>query len=261
MTASPLRRWAMLVVANEVLNGNTRDANLQNVARHLSPYDARIIEARVVEDVHNEIVSAVDHLRERYEHVIVSGGLGPTHDDITAECIAGAFCVKRLEHPEAVRQLQSFYERRQATARKEGKDPTKLELNEHRLKMALLPEGAVVIENIMGAAPGFTIGNVSAFPGIPRELNPMIEKFLLSLSKSHSLGPSKFEKLEIRTGMGEGKIGPILKATASEYPAAQLGVYPLDEGPGATVRILAPRDLLQRLKRQVERALEVAEAG
>ncbi|HSK39399.1 MAG TPA: competence/damage-inducible protein A, partial [Arenibaculum sp.] len=153
---------AVIVIGNEILSGRTQDANLGYMARRLTELGIRLREARVIADDPDEIVAAVNALRSRYDHVFTTGGIGPTHDDITSGCVAKAFGVELERNAEAVRRLEAHYG-----------DPSML--NAARLRMAEIPVGATLIDNPVSAAPGFRIGNVHVLAGVPSIMRAMFD--------------------------------------------------------------------------------------
>src|SRR5690625_202860 len=154
---------AMLVIGDEILSGRTRDANAHHLAREMTRIGVDLIEIRMIADDHAAIIAAVNELRARADHLFTSGGIGPTHDDITADAIAAAFGVE-IDIREDARVLLDAHYRR-----------TDHELNAARLRMARIPEGARLIENPVSAAPGFTIGNVHVLAGVPEIFRAMLE--------------------------------------------------------------------------------------
>ena len=152
---------AVLVIGNEILSGRTKDANLGYLATELTAIGVRLTEARVVADVPEAIVKAVNELRAQYDYVFTTGGIGPTHDDITAECVAKAFGVALIKDPRAVRLLTNHY--------------GEANLTEARLRMAHVPEGATLVDNPVSTAPGFQIGNVFVLAGVPAICRAMFD--------------------------------------------------------------------------------------
>src|SRR3954451_19193777 len=152
----------LLVIGNEVLSGRTRDANIQFLATHLGERGIPLREVRIIPDVPETIISTVNEVRAKFDYVFTTGGIGPTHDDITSECIARAFGVKWVLHEEARRRLAAGY-------------ANPADLNEARLRMAHVPEGAVLIDNPVSRAPGFQIGNVFVMAGVPRIMQAMFD--------------------------------------------------------------------------------------
>lgn len=207
MTETRIVTAAVLVIGDEILSGRTKDANMGFLAERLAELGIRLREARVVPDVPEEIIAAVNALRARYDHVFTTGGIGPTHDDITAECVARAFGVPLLRHPEAVRRLEAHYEAGQ--------------LNEARLRMANVPEGGVLIDNPVSAAPGFRIGNVHVMAGVPRIMQAMFDGIAPSLA-----GGDKVLSRTVTCDLGEGVIAAGLGAIAAVYPELSVGSYP-----------------------------------
>src|SRR5262245_54662717 len=152
---------AVLLIGNEILSGRTKDANLNYLATELNAIGVRLLEARVVADVPEAIIKAVNDLRAAYDYVFTTGGIGPTHDDITSECVAKAFRVPLIKDPRAVRLLTNHY--------------GEANLTEARLRMAHVPEGATLVENPVSTAPGFQIGNVFVLAGVPSICRAMFD--------------------------------------------------------------------------------------
>ena len=150
---------ALLIIGNEILSGRTQDANLAFLAQELNEAGIQVREVRVVPDEETEIVAAVNALRAKFDHLFTTGGIGPTHDDITSACVAKAVGRPLIRHPEAERRLLAYY------------PPEKV--NPARMKMADTPEGAELIDNPVSVAPGFTIENVHVLPGVPSILQAM----------------------------------------------------------------------------------------
>ena len=203
-------RAALLLIGNELLSGRTRDANLAHLAARLGTRGIRVAEARVVADVPDVIVRAVNALRAEHDLLFTTGGIGPTHDDITADCIARAFGVPIGVHPEARARLEAFWDAR-------GVVP-----NEERLRMARIPEGATLIDNDVSAAPGFRIGNVLVMAGVPRIMQSMLEHVLPTLPS----GPLVHAASVVVGGLGEGDIARPLRELQERFPAIDLGSYP-----------------------------------
>jgi molybdenum cofactor synthesis domain-containing protein len=198
---------ALLIIGNEILSGRTQDANLAYIALGLNEVGVRLKEVRVVPDDEREIIDAVNALRARFTYVFTTGGIGPTHDDITAECIAKAFGVRLLRDPRAVEMLK-----RQIAPEN---------LNEARLRMANIPEGADLIENPVSRAPGFRIGNVHVMAGIPRIMQAMFDGVKGSLK-----GGRKMLSQTIDVYTGEGAIAAGLTEIQNARPAVEIGSYP-----------------------------------
>lgn len=204
-TTSPTA--AVLIIGNEILSGRTQDANLAHVARKLAAIGVRLAEARVVPDIEEEIIAAVHALRTRYTYVLTTGGIGPTHDDITTDCIAKAFGLAVVEHPEARARLAAY--------------STKTPLTSARLRMARIPEGASLIDNGVSAAPGFRVENVYVMAGIPNIMQAMLEAVLPTLAH----GPA-YASASVAGFVAESMIAEGLAAVAGRYPQLDIGSYP-----------------------------------
>jgi molybdenum cofactor synthesis domain-containing protein len=208
MTASDTVTACVVVIGNEVLSGRTRDANLQFLAAGLGEIGVRVAEARVIPDDRAVIVATVNACRARFDYVFTTGGIGPTHDDITAACIAEAFGVPLERNAEAVAMLRSHYE-----------NPA--DLNEARLKMADIPAGAVLIENPVSKAPGFQLGNVFVLAGIPRIVEAMFGSLKHRLS-----GGAPLLSRTISAHLVEGALAPGLSALQDRFADVEVGSYP-----------------------------------
>ncbi|MFB9149273.1 competence/damage-inducible protein A [Roseovarius ramblicola] len=200
---------AMLVIGDEILSGRTRDANMHHLARELTRVGIDLAEVRVVHDDAAAIVAAVRALSEAFDTVFTSGGIGPTHDDITAEAVARAFDTPIGIRGDARAILAAHYEAR-------GQD-----LNEARLRMARIPEGATLIDNPISAAPGFTLGNVHVMAGVPSIFEAMLASVLPTLTGG---APVLSQSYEVRRG--EGDIAAPLADLAARYPELSIGSYP-----------------------------------
>ena len=203
---------AMLVIGDEILSGRTRDANMHHLACELTAYGIDLKEARVVPDEADVIVAAVNDLRARYTHVFTSGGIGPTHDDITADCIAQAFSVGIDVRADAKSILAEAYPNGEA------------DLTDARLRMARIPDGASLIDNSVSKAPGFTVENVHVMAGVPRIFAAMLEWLLPQLDAG---APMISET--IRADLVESQIAGPLGEVAKAYPMLSLGSYPFYE--------------------------------
>lgn len=200
---------AMLVIGDEILSGRTRDSNTHFLAQELTRIGISLREVRVVADVHADIVDAVRALSARYAHVFTSGGIGPTHDDITAEAVAEAMGVKIGHRADAMALLQAHYDR------------SGLPFNEARQRMARIPDGATLIDNPVSTAPGFTIGNVHVMAGVPKIFEAMVASVLPKLTG----GPPLLSQT-LRVDRGEGEIAAEFGALAAEFPELSMGSYP-----------------------------------
>jgi molybdenum cofactor synthesis domain-containing protein len=200
---------AMLVIGDEILSGRTRDANMHHLAGELVGRGIRLREVRIVPDVHDRIVAAVNALRAENDHLFTSGGIGPTHDDITADAVAAAFGVAIGVREDARELLAAHYRR------------TGLELNTARLRMARIPEGAELIDNPVSAAPGFSLGNVHVLAGVPAIFQAMLAGVLPRIA-----GGAPLLSQMIDVGRGEGDIATPLADLARTYPDLSFGSYP-----------------------------------
>lgn len=200
---------ALLIIGNEVLSGRTHDKNLPHIAERLNSVGVVLAEARVIPDVPNVIVSAVRELSAAYDYVFTTGGIGPTHDDITADCVADAFGVALRIDSEAKRRLERHYEN------------SELDLNEARMRMARIPDGASLIDNPISAAPGFRIENVHVMAGVPKIMQAMLEGILPTLR-----GGRPIQSVTLRSTLPEGKVAAGLGELAEAYPDLDFGSYP-----------------------------------
>lgn len=200
---------AMLVIGDEILSGRTRDSNMHHLAGELTKHGIRLAEVRVVPDERASICEAVRALAAAYDTVFTSGGIGPTHDDITAECIAEAFGAPIGVRADARAILQAHY------------DANGLQLNDARLRMARIPDGAVLIENPISAAPGFILGNVHVMAGVPAIFEAMVASVLPRLT-----GGEPILSQSLRINIGEGEIAADLGTLAADFPDLSMGSYP-----------------------------------
>lgn len=200
---------ALLVIGDEILSGRTKDVNIGATADFCTDLGIDLKEVRVVSDETDEIVEAVNALRARYTYVFTTGGIGPTHDDITADAVARAFGVALPINDEARAMLESRWKE------------TGTEVNEARLRMARIPEGASLIVNTVSAAPGFRIGNVHVMAGVPIIMRAMLEAILPTLRAG-----KKVMSVTVKAAVGEGTIGGPLGALQEQYPDVKMGSYP-----------------------------------
>lgn len=207
---------AMLVIGDEILSGRTRDANMYHLAGALTEAGIDLTEVRVVSDQPQAIVAAVKALSQACDHVFTSGGIGPTHDDITADCIAEAFGRTIDVRDDARALLAEHYAR------------TGLELNEARLRMARIPQGAALIDNPVSVAPGFIVKNVYVMAGVPSVFQGMVATVLPTLT-----GGAPLVSATLRVDRGEGDIAKPLAALAQAHPELSIGCYPFQQKNGA----------------------------
>src|SRR5512144_362555 len=213
---------AVLVIGDEILSGRTKDKNIGFIADYLTAIGIDLKEVRVVSDEAAAIVGALNALRAKYTYVFTTGGIGPTHDDITADCVAEAFGVTLEFHPEAIAIL------------KERLAKTGGELNEARLRMARIPRGAALVANKVSGAPGFWMGNVITMAGIPAVMQAMLDEVATKLKTG-----TKLLSISIRADAKEGDVGSELGAIAKAHPEAIIGSYPfIDEQHGPNTNIV-----------------------
>jgi len=204
---------AVLVIGDEILSGRTKDKNIGYIADYCTAIGIDLKEVRVVSDDEDAIVEALNALRAKFTYVFTTGGIGPTHDDITADCVAKAFGVPLDFHPEAVAIM------------KERLAKTGGELNEARMRMTRIPRGAALVANKVSGAPGFWMGNVITMAGIPTVMQAMLDEVAPKLKTG-----TKLMSESIRADAKEGDVGTELGAVAKEHPDTIIGSYPfLDE--------------------------------
>lgn len=203
---------AMLVIGDEILSGRTRDANMYHLAGALTKHGIDLKEARVVSDDKDAIVAAVRALSESFDHVFTSGGIGPTHDDITADCVAEAFGA-HLDVREDARALMAAHYERQGS-----------EFTPARMRMARIPDGATLIDNPVSIAPGFTLGNVHVMAGVPNIFEAMLASVLPTLT-----GGAPLLSQTYRINRGEGVVAEPLRDLAARYPDLSVGSYPFQK--------------------------------
>jgi molybdenum cofactor synthesis domain-containing protein len=241
-TAAESVTAAVLVIGDEILSGRTKDKNIGFIAEYLTAIGIDLKEVRVVSDDESAIVAAVNALRDRYTYVFTTGGIGPTHDDITAECIAKAFSVPIDVHPEAVRIISE-------RAAKIG-----TEMNEARMRMARIPRGASLVENKVSGAPGFRIGNVIVMAGVPAIMQAMLDVVAPTLKTG-----AKMLSETIRADAREGDVGTELGEIARANPGVSIGSYPFFDdkmGPNTNIVIRAREaDKLAAAKTAVDQML------
>jgi molybdenum cofactor synthesis domain-containing protein len=215
----------LLIIGNEVLSGRTQDANLKYIATRLGEIGIPLREARVIPDVRETIVATINEVRARFDHVFTTGGIGPTHDDITSECVAEAFGVPWEPHPEAWSRLEAHYARQTPPG----------DFNAARQRMATMPRGAVLIDNIVSIAPGFTMGNVHVLAGVPRIMQAMFE----ALAPTLKGGVPVVSATVHANGLMEGRIAEGLAAIQARYGEVEIGSYPYYRPGGGGVAVVA----------------------
>jgi len=235
-TSNDIVTAAVLVIGDEILSGRTKDKNIGYIAEHCSNIGIQLKEVRIVPDEEAEIVAAVNALRARFTYVFTTGGIGPTHDDITADCIAKAFGRGIDVDPRALALLKPYYEKRN------------LELTPARLRMARIPDGASLVDNSISIAPGFMVENVITMAGVPNIMQVMLDAVTPRLKTGR-----KMHTRAIDLNFPEGAIADLFGAHQKEFPEVPMGSYP-------TIRDNRPCTQLV-LRSTDEAKLQAAEAG
>jgi molybdenum cofactor synthesis domain-containing protein len=241
---------ALLVIGDEILSGRTKDKNIGYIAEYLTNIGIDLREVRVVPDIEEEIVDALNAVRKKFTYVFTTGGIGPTHDDITADCVAKAFGVALPYHPEAIDILKKRWQ---------GVD-----LNEARMRMTRVPEGGNLIYNKVSGAPGFSIGNVYVMAGIPSVMQGMLDEVAPTLRTG-----AKMLSETIRADAREGDVGTPLGQVAKEFPDVIIGSYPFfddNQRPNTNLvvrsrdpdRLAAAKQAVEAMLLQVKSALKSA---
>jgi len=230
----------ILIIGNEVLSGRTQDSNLSYLASELNDIGIQVAEARVIPDEETIIIDTLNHARQIFDYVFTTGGIGPTHDDITSACVAKAFDRKLIRNPAAVAMLESHYKAE--------------DLNEARLKMAETPTDAILIENPISKAPGYQVENVFVLAGVPRIAQAMFDNL-----KSRLSGGATVLSKTISTNLGEGIIAGPLGDIQTDFGELDIGSYPYfkDGNLGVSLVIRSTEesqidDCLQRIKEMIE---------
>lgn len=230
---------AVLLIGDELLSGRTQDTNLRHLALRLAEVGIQVMQARVVADQEDEIVSAVNALRVRYDYLFTTGGIGPTHDDITSACVAKAFGVALERNAEAVGCLRRRY----------GED----QLDNNRLRMADLPVGAELVDNSLSLAPGFRMGNVLVLAGMPAVMHAMLAGVLPRLRSG-----AKMLEYVVRSQLSEGAIAGELRRLQERHRELKLGSYPfVKDGRGVTDLVLRgfDHDQMQQALQELQACL------
>lgn len=219
MTSPPTA--AILIVGNEILSGRTQDVNVQFIAARLALRGIKLAEVRVVRDEEAAVVEAVQALGKKYTYVFSTGGIGPTHDDITAECMAKAFDTPLEINPAARAILEAYYKSKNT------------DLNEGRLRMARIPVGATLVDNSVSAAPGFKIGNVYVMAGVPHIMQAMFHSFENSLAEGAPMLSNT-----VSCTLREGDIAIALEALQKKFADVEIGSYPGQSASGPSLSLV-----------------------
>ncbi len=210
---------AILVIGNEILSGRTQDKNINYIAKHLVAKGIKLLEVRIIPDIMHVIIDTIRQLSSNYTYVFTTGGIGPTHDDITSEAMAKAFLVPLIKHQDAVRRLESHY----------GVD----NLTEARLRMAHVPEGAILIENPVSSAPGYRIKNVFVMAGVP----DIMQGMFTTIKDQLTVGEIVYSR-EVSAHVSESGIATQLSKIQDKYPQVEIGSYPFKDDKGYGVSIV-----------------------
>ena len=234
---------ALIIIGNEILSGRTKDKNLAYLAEWLNEIGIQLYEVRVIRDDEDEIIDCVNLLRKKFDYVFTTGGIGPTHDDITTESIAKAFDVELETNPDALKILQGYY--------KKG------DLNEARLKMTLLPKGAQLVENPVTKAPGFKMDNVFVMAGIPSIMQGMLEGARVFLETG-----TKMSSKSIDVFMPESFVATELSQIQDNYLNVEIGSYPFNkDGKFGTSLVMRSADLEALDRCEIEVAEMIKKLG
>ncbi len=207
MNKEKIYKAALVIIGNEILSGRTVDKNLNYIALSLGKSGIRLSEVRVIPDIEEEIIAAVQQMSDKFDYVFTTGGIGPTHDDITSFCVAKAFGVEAVLNHEAVAELEAYYP--------EG------EVTDARLRMAIIPQGATLIKNPVSGAPGFKINNVHVMAGVPRIMQGMLENVIPTLE-----GGLPVLAKTVEAPLGESVIAKKLQEIEAKYDDLEIGSYP-----------------------------------
>ena len=242
MTDKKTTTAALLIIGDEILSGRTKDANLNHLAVWLGERGIQLKEARVIPDEEDIIVSAVNHCRAEFYYVFTTGGIGPTHDDITASCVAKAFGVPFGYHDEALRILTDYY----------GEQ----DLTDARKRMAMIPEGGILIDNPVSRAPGFQMDNVFVMAGIPKVMQAMLRDIEPRLE-----GGDKVLSRAIYVYRGEGWFSALLEQVQNQFSGLSIGSYPfMNKGVfGATFVLRSQHeDVLEQALKLLQQGIEAS---
>lgn len=207
---APAVTAALVVIGDEILSGRTKDENIAYIAAHLARIGISLREIRVVPDLVDEIAETVNELRKRFTYVFTTGGIGPTHDDVTTDAIAAAFSVEALVDPKAIAAMRKRF--------------SEAELTPSRLRMARIPKGATLIDNIVSRAPGYMLDNVIVLAGVPRIMQVMLDAVSRHLAKGRPMLTRT-----VRVDAPEGDAAPGLAELQAAHPDVQIGSYPFFE--------------------------------
>ncbi len=236
---------AVLVIGDEILSGRTKDKNIGHIADHLTAIGIKMKEVRIVPDEEAEIVDAVNALRTRYDYVFTTGGIGPTHDDITADAIAKAFGVGIDVDERALAPMRTYFQRRG------------VELTPARMRMARIPFGAALVENSVSIAPGFMLGNVIVMAGVPNIMHVMLDAATRFLKTGKKMLSSALD-----LHRPEGEIADLFGELQKRYPDVPMGSYPfIRDGRPGTQLVLRSTDAARLAEAETELKVQLAARG
>ena len=236
---------ALLVIGDEILSGRTKDKNIGHIADHLTAIGIQMKEVRIVADEEEEIVAAVNVLRARYDYLFTTGGIGPTHDDITADAIAKAFGVGIDVDERALAPMRAYFERRG------------VELTPARMRMARIPFGAELVENTVSIAPGFMLGNVIVMAGVPNIMHVMLEAATRFLRTGR-----KMMSAALDLHRPEGEVAEMFGALQKRFPDVPMGSYPFQrDGKPGTQLVLRCTDAARLAEAESELKAQLAARG
>ena len=240
MAESNVVTACLVLIGNEILSGRTQDKNLSFLAKELNEAGIQLREARVIPDARETIVGTLNECRAAFDYVFTTGGIGPTHDDITSECVAEAFGVGMYRDPEIVALLESYMRGRSHSV-----------MNEARLRMATFPEGAELLKNEVSAAPGYRVGNVFVMAGVPRIMRAMFRE-----ARRHLKGGEVVRSRGLVVDLPEGAIAEALGRAQARHPGVDIGSYPQMRREGFRVSVVARGADPARIERVVAELTE-----
>jgi molybdenum cofactor synthesis domain-containing protein len=224
-----LIKAAIVIIGNEILSGRTLDINTQYIAKKLSEIGIKLVETRIIADDHDSIISSILDLKHKYDYIFTTGGIGPTHDDITAKAVADAFNIPLERNEEAYNIIKAFYDSKGEA------------LNSGRIKMSFLPKGSTLINNPISWAPGFIIKNVFVMAGVPHIMRAMLDHVIPKLQ--HNL-PIMDRSIDIM--VGESLVAEDFANLQNKYPEIEMGSYPFEKnGKHGTTLALRSIDLIK----------------
>ena len=212
---------SIIVIGDEILSGRTRDTNSNFIAKNLTKEGIKLEEVVVIKDDKKTIIEKIINYSEKYSYVFTTGGIGPTHDDITTECIASAFNLDVEINPEALKRLKDHYKK------------SNVELNDARIKMAKIPKGAILIDNPVSSAPGFIVENIYVLPGVPKILQAMFKNL-----EDEIKGITNMVSKNIIVYSPEGEIAAFLESIQNEFADISIGSYPYFRPPDVGTNIV-----------------------